>query len=545
VTSDRFATHVVENQVPPLSGFNAFDDDPLLGELVAAGAPWARDRCVALGAVVGDPGVQEAARLANRYPPELRTHDPQGSRLDQVDYHPAYHQCMALAFGHGVHALAWTADQPGGHVARAALSYLWNQVENGTACPTGMAYAAVPALRASERLVGWAEKLAVFGYDPHSVPLEEKTAVTIGYAMTEKQGGSDLRANQTRAVPIGRRGEGEAYLVTGHKWFCSAPMSDGFFVLATAEAGVSCFFLPRVLPDGTRNRIHFQRLKDKCGNRSNASSEVEYADARGVLVGEEGRGISTILTSAHFTRLDFAVGSAGLERQAIALALHHAEHRLAFAKPLVEHDSMRRTLADLILEWEGATRLAFRLAAAADSDDDSERLLLRLLTPVAKYWNCKRVALVVAEALECVGGNAYVEEHPLARLYREAPLNSVWEGTSNMMAMDVERILDRDPKALEVLLDDVRLAAGANRDLDRALAGLEDLAPGSPRPNARAVTTRLALAVQGALLCRFSVPEVADAFCASRLGGGALPGFGTAEFPRTNVDLLIHRFRSR
>lgn len=546
LTTDGFSTHVVENQVPPLCEYNAFTSDPLLVELIRRGAPWAAGQCAALGAAVGDPAVQESARQANRHVPELRTHDRHGHRLDQVDFHPAYHDCMSLAFGHGVHALAWTAEKPGGHVARAALSYLWNQVENGTACPTGMAYAAVPGLRTQGAPTGWVDKLLTFGYDPRSIPIEQKSAITMGYAMTEKQGGSDLRATQTSAVPTGARGPGEAYLLTGHKWFCSAPMSDGFFTLATTEAGVSCFLLPRVLPDGTRNRIHFQRLKDKCGNRSNASSELEYTKAWGVLVGEEGRGVSTILTSAHFTRLDFAIGSAGLQRHAISLALHHAEQRTAFGKTLTEHDSMRRTLADLILEWHGATRLAFRLAAAADSDDETERLLLRLLTPIAKYWNCKRAPLVVQESLECIGGNGYVEDHPMARLYREAPLNSIWEGTSNMMAMDVERSLDREPKTLRVLLDEIRLAAGTHPDLDRAIARLETLeAIGDRRPNGRATITLLALATQASLLCRHADPAVADAFCASRLGRDLLPGFGAAEFSPTQLDAILGGFRAR
>ncbi|MGH9041755.1 MAG: acyl-CoA dehydrogenase family protein [Acidimicrobiia bacterium] len=539
------ATHTVENQVELRAGVNAYTEDPLVVELVGAAAPWATGRCQALGAVVGDPATMELARLANRHHPELRTHDPVGRRLDRVEFHPAYHDLMGMAFGHGVHALSWTAGLPGAHVARAALSYLWNQAENGTGCPTGMAYAAVPALREEAVLEPWLEKVTAFGYDPRHLPMAGKEAVTIGYGMTEKQGGSDLRANQTRAVPVGKRGPGQEYLVTGHKWFFSAPMSDGFFVLAAAEAGVSCFFLPRLLEDGTPNRLHFQRLKDKCGNRSNASSEVEFSEAWGVLVGEEGRGIATALTSADYTRLDFAVGSAGLQRRAIALALHHTEQRQAFGKPLAEHDSMRRMLADLILEWEAGTRLAFRVAAAADSEEESEHLVLRLLTPVAKFWNCKRVSPVVEEALECIGGNAYVEEHPMARLYREAPLNSVWEGTANMMVMDVERTLDRRPEALAAVLDEVRPTAGAHPEIARSLGLLDGVAAGGPRPNGRAVTTLLALTVQASLLARHSPPAVTDAFCQARLGEAPMPGFGVAELTPAQMDTVVGRFFRR
>jgi putative acyl-CoA dehydrogenase len=536
-------THDVTNQVPVLAGFNAYDGDPLLRAIVAEAAPWAGERCRALGAVAGDPDVQEAARQANRNSPELRTHDRHGNRWDQVDFHPAYHDCMRLAFGAGVHSLAWTTDESGGHVARAALSYLWNQVENGTACPTGMAYAAVSGLRLPGVPEGWAAKTMACGYDPRQVPLSQKSAATIGYGMTEKQGGSDLRATSTTAVPVGSPGTGAEYLITGHKWFCSAPMSDGFFSLAQTPSGVSCFFLPRILEDGTRNRLHFQRLKDKCGNRSNASSEVEFAGALGWLVGEEGRGISTILGSAHFTRLDFAVGSAGLERQAIALALHHARHRTSWGKPLIEHPEMARVLADLILDWAGATRLAFRLAACADADSETEGLLLRVLTPVAKYWNCKRVSLVVEEALECLGGNGFIEEHPMARLYREAPLNSIWEGTSTMMAMDVDRSLLREPKIYRVVLDEIGLAAGAHPDLDRTLAALDGMQPSSGAwPGGRAGTSLLALAFQASLLCRHADPLVADAFCATRLGRDTLPGFGVTAFDAATSAAILRSF---
>jgi putative acyl-CoA dehydrogenase len=531
-----------ENQVPPLTA-NAFTTDPVAGAVLDEFAPWARDRAAALGALAGDPAVQEAVRQANRHVPELHTHDRFGNRWDTVEFHPAYHECMALGFGHGVHSLAWTAEEPGGHVARGVLSYLWNQIENGTACPTGMAYAAVPGLRAAGVPEEWVGKVLAQGYDPRQVPIAEKSCATIGYAMTEKQAGSDLRATVTTAEPVGPTGTGQEYLITGHKWFCSAPMSDGFFTLARTANGISCLFLPRILPDGSRNRMHFQRLKDKCGNRSNASSEVEFAGALGWLVGQEGRGISTILDSAHYTRLDFAIGSAGLQRHAIALAVQHARHRHAFGVPIIEHDSMRQVLADLVLDWQGATRLAFRLAAAADSDDASEHLLLRVLTPVAKFWNCHRTPAVVGEALECIGGNGYVEEHPMARLYREAPLNAIWEGTTNMMAMDLDRVLDREPKTYRVLLDEIALAAGAHHDLDRAIAALEHAEPtGGHRRGGRATATLLSLALQASLVCRAGDAAVADAFCSTRLGADSLPGFGVADLPKSQAAAILATF---
>jgi putative acyl-CoA dehydrogenase len=531
------------NQAPARIGFNAFADDPLLRAIVTDAAPWAADQCSTLGALAGDPDVQEAARQANRHSPELRTHDRHGARLDQVDFHPAYHDCMRLAYGHGVHSLSWTTSEPGGHTARAALSYLWNQIENGTACPTGMSYAAVPGLHLPGVPAGWAEKAMAWGYDPRQVPMDAKSAVTIGYGMTEKQGGSDLRATVTTAEPVGAGGTGAEYLITGHKWFCSAPMSDGFFSLAYTPRGLSCFFLPRILADGTRNRMHFQRLKDKCGNRSNASSEVEFHAALGYLVGEDGRGVSTILGSSHFTRLDFAIGSAGLERHAIALALHHAQHRAAFGKRLVEHPEMARLLADLMLDWHGATRLAFRLAACADSESETERLLLRVLTPMAKFWNCKRAPVVVAEALECLGGNGFIEEHPMARLYREAPLNSIWEGTANMMTMDVDRSLLREPKIYRVVLDEIALAAGAHPDLDRTLVALAGMQPSSGAwPGGRAGTSLLALALQASLLCRHAEAAVAEAFCATRLGRDSLPGFGITAFDAATTAAILRSF---
>jgi putative acyl-CoA dehydrogenase len=518
------------NLVGDLTDVDAFTGDKIAAAAVAAHAPWSRPHAQRLGQQVWSPAILAAARDAHRYLPELRTHDRLGNRIDTVEFHPAYHQLMATGFGHGVHALSWTADQPGAHLARAVLSYLWNQVDGATACPTGMAYAAIPALREAPELAPYAERVSRHGYDPAYAPIEAKTAATIGYAMTEKQGGSDLRANVTVARPAGpgkRRGPGEAYLLNGHKWFCSAPMSDGFFTVARTEAGPCCFFAPRWRPDGTPNGIVIQRLKDKLGNRANASSEIEYHDAYAVLVGEEGHGVRTILTSSDYTRLDFAIGSAGLIRAALSQALHYADQRSAFGTLLSELPVQAPVLADLALEWAGATHLAFRLARTIDRHDDvSERLLGRILTPVAKYWNCKRAPLVAAEAIECIGGNGYIEEHPLPRYYREAPLNAIWEGTSNMMVLDVQRVLTREPKAIEPLLDELRAAATAESRLTPAIAGIEKMISAPDRTGRRLVCD-IALAMQAALLVEHAPPAVADAFSASRLDHDWAPTFGT------------------
>jgi putative acyl-CoA dehydrogenase len=512
------------NLVGDLTGADAFGGDAIAAAAIERYAPWGREAAGRLGGQVWDPATLAAARDAHRHLPELRTHDRLGARIDVVDFHPAYHTLMAAGFGHGVHALAWTADQPGAQLARAVLSYLWNQVDGATACPTGMAYAAIPTLRDSPELAAYADRVARHGYDPTYAPVATKSAATIGYAMTEKQGGSDLRANVTTAVAAG---PSQGYLLNGHKWFCSAPMSDGFFTVAQTAAGPGCFFAPRWRPDGTPNGIVIARLKDKLGNRANASAEIEYDDAYAVLVGEEGRGLRTILTSSQYTRLDFAVGSAGLIRAALSQALHHADHRRAFGAPLSGLPIQAPVLADLALEWAGATHLAFRLARTADHPGDvSERLLGRILTPVAKYWNCKRAPLVAGEAIECVGGNGYIEEHPLPRYYREAPLNAIWEGTSNMMVLDVQRVLIREPKAIEPLLDEVRAVATGEPRLIRALARIEEMIK-SPENAGRRLVTEIALTMQAALLTEHAPAAVADAFCASRLDHDWAPTFGT------------------
>jgi putative acyl-CoA dehydrogenase len=518
---------IPDNLIPDLNDVNAFTADKIASGVVGRCAPWAWERAERLGAKVWDPGVLKAARDAQRYTPELRTLNRIGERVYEVDFHPAYHELMVLGFGSGVHSLAWTAGQPGAHSARAVLSYLWNQIDGSTACPLGMAYASIPLLRSRPEFAEFARAVAAEGYDPADAPIGQKSAATIGYFMTEKHGGSDLRANVTVARPVGKRGPGERYLVNGHKWFASVPMSDCFLTVAQTAGGVSCLLVPRRRPDGTLNGIRINRLKDKLGNKANASSEIEYHDAEAFLVGDEGKGVRTILSSAEYTRLDFAVGSAGLMRAALSQALHYNDSREAFGAPLSQLPIQAPVLADLALEWAGAAHLGFRVARAEDAQDDvSERLVSRLLTPVAKFWNCRRAAGVTEEVVQSIGGNAYIEEHPCPRYYREAPLNAIWEGTSNMMVMDVGRVLTREPKAVEPVLDEIRPAAAEHPLLANALAEIDELVM-TPEDTGRYLVTKIALATQAALLVEHAPTVVADAFVASRLGSGWGPGYGT------------------
>lgn len=458
---DRHATHEVSNQALPAVGYNAFDGDAVIRAVIARDAPWAHARCMALGRLAGDEEVQEQARLANRAPPELKTHDRYGNRIDWVEFHPGWHALMRLAWHHEVHSLAWNGHGPQGHVARAALSYLWNQVENGTAGATGMAYAAFAGFEREPALAIWADKVRGHRYAFDRDEIADKAAVTVGYAITEKQGGSDLRQTRSHArfshCADYHGARANWYELTGHKWFCSMPQADGLFTLARVDDAITCFFLPRTLPDGGYNRFFIQRLKDKLGNRSNASSEVEFSGTLAIRVGEEGRGIHEILTQAQLTRLDFAIGSTALMRQALTLALAHATTRQAFGLPIAEQPMMTNVLADLAVEVEAATLMALRVARATDhvEDNEHERSLARVATPVAKFFNCARAPAFVFEALQCHGGNGYIEESPIARLFRESALNSVWEGTSNMMCLDVRRVLLRDPRLLEALFDEV------------------------------------------------------------------------------------------
>ncbi|UGS37068.1 acyl-CoA dehydrogenase family protein [Capillimicrobium parvum] len=528
-TRDPFAQQrpVPDNLISDLNGVNAFSADIIASGVIEQHAPWAWDRAEQLGDHVWDPRVLKLARDAERNLPQLRTLDRLGNEVYDVDFHPAYHELMALGFGSGVHSLAWTTDQSGAHAARAVLSYLWNQIDGSTACPIGMAYASIPILRSQSELAPWARALEAEGYDPADIPVERKTAGTIGYFMTEKHGGSDLRANVTVARPVGPRGPGEAYLVNGHKWFASVPMSDAYLTVAQTQGGVSCLLIPRRLPDGSLNRIRINRLKDKLGNKANASSEIEYHDAHAFLVGEEGKGVRTILSSAEYTRLDFAVGSAGLMRAALSQALYYNDHRSAFGSPLSQLPIQAPVLADLALEWAAAAHLGFRVARAEDAPDNpAEKLLRRLLTPVAKYWNCRRVPSVTEEVIQSIGGNGYIEEHPCPRYYREAPLNAIWEGTSNMMVMDVGRVLTRHPEAFAPVRDVIRPAAAEHPLLADALAEIEELVL-APEDTARYLVTRIALAVQAALLVEHAPTVVADAFIASRLGSGWGPVYGT------------------
>jgi putative acyl-CoA dehydrogenase len=542
-------THEVTNQSGALTGANLFDMDQILCEAVdREGAGWVADRASRLGAAAGDPEIQEHAHLANKHAPALKSHDRFGHRIDAVEFHPSYHALMGLAFGSGVHSLAWTANRPGAHAGRAALSYLWNEIENGVGCPTGMAYSAIPSLRLVPAIrTAWEGKALAEAYDPRAVPAADKAAVTIGMALTEKQGGSDLRANTTQAMPVNGGGTGGEYRLTGHKWFCSAPMSDAFLTLAQTEKGPSCFFVPRSLPDGTRNRFFIQRLKDKCGNRSNASSEIEYDDTYAILLGEEGRGVRAAIEMAHLTRLDFAIGSAGLMRWALNLTLHHTHGRRVFQRVLADQPLMRNVLADLCLESEAATVIAFRLARAVDESaagSEQARLLERILTPVTKFWNCKRVPAFVAEALECHGGNGFIEEQPMARLYREAPLNGIWEGTGNVICLDVLRALQREPDSVAALLDELALARGVDHRLDTAIDALEvELSdPLELEHRARQITAMIATVMEASLLVRHSIPAVADAYLASRLEGLSNRAFGS--LPR-GIDAAAIIARSR
>jgi putative acyl-CoA dehydrogenase len=473
--------------------------------------------------------------MANEHPPVLRTHDRYGHRIDEVEFHPAWHELMTTAVSQGLHAAPWRDGAPGAHVLRAARFYVWTQAEGGHGCPISMTYAAVPPLRHAPALAARFERLlASRVYDPGLRVPDGKAGLLAGMAMTEKQGGSDVRANTTRAVPA----SGDGYLLTGHKWFCSAPMCDLFLVLAQAPEGLTCFLLPRVLPDGSRNAMRIQRLKDKLGNRSNASSEVEYDGAFAWRVGEPGRGVRTIIEMVTATRLDCVIGSAAAMRQGCVTALHHASSRRTFGLSLVSQPLMASVLADLTLESEAATALALRLAGAADRaarGDAGEAAFLRLALPAAKYWVCKRTPMVVGEALECLGGNGYVEESGLPRLYRDAPLNSIWEGSGNVTALDVLRALGRSPGSADAVLAEIDLAAGGDRRLDAATAQLrQELkeAGDNSQYKARRLAGLIAVTLQAALLVRHAPGAVADAFCASRASTGSAaagPGspFGT------------------
>jgi putative acyl-CoA dehydrogenase len=536
----------VFNQPPALEDYNLFAHDAALREaLRREGGAWAEEKVSRFGALMGSRETLELGELANRHPPILHTHDRFGHRVDEVEFHPAWHELLRIGVAHEHHSLPWTNPRHGAHVVRSVLNMLRHQVDEGASCPLTMTFAVVPSLRLQPELAEeWLPRIFSDDYDPRFIPATEKRGILFGMALTERQGGSDVQANTTRAVPLGRSGAGEEYEINGHKWFCSAPMCDAFLTLAQTEKGLSCFLLPRLLPDSTRNGFHIQRLKDKLGNRSNASSEVEFHGAWARMVGDEGRGVQTIIEMVRHTRLDCAFGSAATMRRAVAEALHHAAHRYAFGQRLLEQPLMRNVLADLCLESEGATALALRLARGFDESpaDEGQRRFTRLATAVGKYWITKRAIAVVAEALECTGGNGYVEESPMPRLYRDAPLNSIWEGSGNVQCLEMLRAIKKDAGTLEMILQEIRAACGVNHHLDSFASRLEDELTDTNQLEARArrLAELLALALQGALLVQHAPPEVADAFCASRLANEPRLAFGTLPAD-TNFDAIIER----
>ncbi len=538
-------THVVTNQVPPLENHNPASSPVLIEALIREGGQWGLDEVTELGALSGGAQAQRWGELADRNRPVLHTHDRYGHRVDEVEYDPAYHELMRVAVGHGLHAAPWADDRTGTHVVRAAKTSVWTP-EPGHICPISMTYAVVPALRFNADLARVYEPLLTSRtYDPGVGVPAEKAGITAGMSMTEKQGGSDVRAGTTRAVPDA---DG-SYRLTGHKWFTSAPMCDIFLVLAQvrggersdgrSSGGLSCFMLPRVLPDGSRNRMFLQRLKDKLGNRANASSEVEYDGATAWLVGEEGRGVPTIIEMVNLTRLDCTLGSATSMRSGLTRAIHHAQHRKAFGAYLIDQPLMRNVLADLAVEAEAATMVAMRMAGATDNavrGDRTEELLRRIGLAASKYWVCKRATPHAAEAMECLGGNGYVEDSGMPRLYREAPLMGIWEGSGNVSALDTLRAMATRPECIDVLFDELETTAGADRRLDRHVQRLRpqlgDL--DTIQYRARLVAEHICLALQGSLLVRHGHPAVAEAFLASRLGSEWGGAFGTLP---TGLDL--------
>jgi putative acyl-CoA dehydrogenase len=552
-----YETHTVFNQVPLLEGVDVFQSNlPLVEAVQREGAGWIAERASRLGRFVGGEPQQQWGRLANENKPVLRTHDRYGHRIDEVEFHPAWHNLMKMGVEHELHSLPWTSSEPAPHVARAGLYMTAMQAEAGFCCPITMTFAVVPALRAQPELAAeWEPLVTSRTYDPRLIPAAEKGSAIAGMAMTEKQGGSDVKANTTVARPLNGGGPAAEYEITGHKWFCSAPMSDLFLVLAQTEEGLSCFLMPRILPDGARNAFHIQRLKDKLGNHSNASSEVEFHGAWARMVGEPGRGVPTIIEMVGHTRLDCVIGGAAGMRAGVVNATHHAAHRSTFGRRLIDQPLMENVLADLCVESEAATVLAMRLAraydeagaenpAASSTELSDAHMFKRLATAVGKYWVCKRAPNHAFECLECLGGNGYVEESGMPRLYREAPLASIWEGSGNVMSLDVLRALVRTPRSLEVFMHELRQAEGADARLDAHVAKLERqfTDPATLESRARRVVEGMALALQGSLLVRHSPPAVSDAFCASRLGDQGGLEYGTLP-ASSDFQAIIARHR--
>ncbi len=535
----QLETHEVANQPRPLVDVNLYETDLALREAARGqGGAWVDAPLSALGAEAGSEAVLELGELANRFPPELTVFDRYGRRIDEAKFHPSYHQLMDVAMRHGIHDIAWRSDEAGGHVAHAAMLALFTQAEAGTMCPISMTYAAVPALRCQPDVTQpWLDRIIGGAYDAPLRPIAEKRGVTVGMAMTEKQGGSDVRANATRATPIG---DG-LYRLLGHKWFCSAPMSDGFLTLAYAEGGLTCFLVPRIAPDGSRNGIQVMRLKDKLGNKSNASSEIEYHDAVAWRLGEEGRGVSVIIDMVHHTRLDTMAGTLGIMRRPLAEAVNHVMGRRAFQKTLIDQAAMRSVIADLALEYEAAALMTMRVARAFDGVTESDRAFARLAVALGKYWLTKRCPNFVYECMECHGGVGYVEETPLPRYFRESPLNAIWEGSGNVIALDVLRTLQKEPAALEAYLAEIGGVSGADARFDEAAGRLNDrLAGPLGEGSARRLVEDMALVLQGALMIRHAPAPVADAFVATRLGGDWGRGFGTLP-SGADLDAIVRR----
>tara|TARA_R110002012_G_scaffold79518_1_gene202288 strand:- start:332 stop:2005 length:1674 start_codon:yes stop_codon:yes gene_type:complete len=532
------STHHVENQPPPLENYNSYTADRVLQEGVKRESGSDDDASLKLfGQWAGSSEAIALGIEANRHSPQLVTHDRQGHRVDLIEFHPAYHQLMQTSVEHGLHASPWRNPQPGAHVQRAANYFLQTQVEAGHGCPITMTFAALPALRHQPSLLeSWGDKITAPHYDPRNVPYFDKQGVTLGMAMTEKQGGSDVRLNTTHAYPISQGGPGEAFELVGHKWFVSAPMCDAFLVLAQAPGGLSCFLLPRWRPDGSKNPLHIQQLKRKMGNVSNASSETELRGAFAWMVGDEGRGVRTIIEMVAMTRYDCMIGSAAGMRQATAQAIHHAYHRHAFGARLSEQPLMQNVLADLAIESEAATTLMLRMARSMDNqDNEHERLLSRLATPVGKYWICKRTPHHAYEAMEVIGGSGVMETHITARLFRESPINAIWEGSGNVQCLDILRAIDKQPEVLDAFFTEINQARGANRHLDQFVSQLSRAMQDTQalQYRARQLADGMALALQAALLVQHAPAYVADAFCAGRLGESS--GLSTGTLP-TGLD---------
>jgi putative acyl-CoA dehydrogenase len=532
------------NQVPDLGDYNLFTSDAALAEAIACfGAGWHAEHLDRLGARLGLSDVMRLGELSNRHAPDLLTHDRLGNRVDTIEFHPSWHTLLGMLRQEKLHALPWMQPLPGAHVARAAAYFMHGQIEAGSLCPTTMTFASIPVLREEPALfAGLQSKLYSSAHDPRDVPIAQKDSILIGMGMTEKQGGSDVRTNTTAARPLGNGGRGMEYLLTGHKWFFSAPMCDAHLVLAQTAKGLSCFFVPRWKPDGSRNAIFIQRLKDKLGNRSNSSSEVEFHDAYGVMVGEEGRGIATIIEMANTTRLDCVIGSAALMRQAFSQAAHHARYRMAFGKHLSDQPLMRNVLCDLALESEAATWLMLKLASACDAEDDPvQRAWRRIVTPAAKFWICKRAIEFTAECMEIWGGNGYVEDGPMARLYREAPVNSIWEGSGNVMCLDMLRAIERDREGLERIMAELEESASAHSMLRQQVSLLRKEFSASAakcEPHARRLAQNMIVAIQANLLLRHAPSAVAEAFIASRIDAASGRVFGTMPGPSVQQVLL-------